>query len=446
MQKEQINRNLRNNLSDLSEVPNAPFLFDPAIRFITNKFDQLGIPNISAQEAEHYSISYCEDEFAIYLRIKNDNSKDRLVFTTHLDHPYFVINDKKYGDALGSVHPERVTPNTQLRIYSRDGDFRGVDLIQSIHKTRNGNSIVMEGNVKLDKNNHGIWDLESIDYDNGKIKMLSADDVATTAVCLSVIENTIRNLNRSVNVEFVFTKVEEVRQLSATGIAVRGSTPYGRFDDKTTIIPLECDYVEMSDQQRRLIRNSGFKPADYESGLILRLNDNKIVYSQSVQFGRNIAETKILNSLLNADTQYQQTLVGGACDGTSFTLFTDCPNLAGITIPTRFKHNVGRNGEIVHEEIKISDLIGLNNVITQLVLGSDDHMSKESGLEIFSKLMSSQMVANNQNMHSLRSDRLKTLYSNLNQLKNGVYFPEDISQKTTFLLGKFNSRIQTLLK
>ncbi len=445
MQKEQINRNLRNNLTELSEVPNAPFLFDPAVRFITNKFDELGIPNISVQEAEHYGTSYCEDEFAVYLRIKNDNSKDRLVFTTHLDHPYFVINDKKEGDALGSVHPERVVPNTQLKIYSREGDFRGVDLIQSIHKTRNGNSIVMEGNVKLDKNNHGIWDLEPIDYDNDKIKMLSADDVATTAVCLSVIENTIRNLNQSVNVEFVFTKVEEVRQLSATGIAVRGSTPYGRFDDSTTIIPLECDYVEMSDQQKKLIRNSGFKPADYESGLILRLNDNKIVYSQS-SVGKNVAETKILNSLLNTDTQYQQTLVGGACDGTSFTLFTDCPNVAGITIPTRFKHNIGQNGEIVHEEIRISDLIGLNNVITQLVLGSDDHLSKESGLEIFPKLMDSRMVANNQNIQLLRSERLITLYSNLDQLKNGAYFPEDISQRTTYLLGKLNSRIKTLLK
>ncbi len=445
MQKEQIDRNLRNNLAELSEVPNAPFLFDPAVRFIADKFDQLGISKISPQEIEQYNTSYCEDEFAVYLRIKNDNSKDRLIFTTHLDHPFFVINDKKEGDAIGSVHPERVTPNTQLRIYSRKGDFRGVDLIQSVHKTRNGNSIVMKGNVKLDKNNHGIWDLEPIDYDYDKIKMLSADDVATTAVCLSVIENTIRNLNQPVNVEFVFTKVEEVRQLSATGIAVRGSTPYGRFDDKTTIIPLECDYVEMSDQQRRLIRNSGFRPADYESGLILRLNDNKIVYSQSA-LGRNIAETKILNSLLNTNIQYQQTLVGGACDGTSFTLFTDCPNVAGITIPTRFKHNVGQDDEIVQEEIKISDLIGLNDVITQLVLGSDDHLSKESGLEIFPKLMNSRMLANNQNMHSLRSNRLKTLYSNLSQLKTGVYFPEDTSQRTTFLLGKLNSRIKTLLK
>jgi putative aminopeptidase FrvX len=445
MQKEQINHNLRSNLAELSEVPNAPFLFDPAVGFIANKFDQLGIPNISPLETEHYNTSYCEDEFAVYLRIKNDNSKDRLVFTTHLDHPFFVINDKKEGDALGSVYSERVTPNTPLRIYSREGDFQGIDLIQSVHKTRNGNSIVMEGNVKLDKNNHGIWNLEPVDYDYGKIKMLSADDVATTAVCLSVIENTIRNLNQPVNVEFVFTKVEEVRQLSATGIAVRGSTPYGRFDDNTTIIPLECDYVEMSDQQRKLIKNSGFRSADYDSGLILRLNDNKIVYSQSA-LSRNIAETKILNSLLNTDTQYQQTLVGGACDGTSFTLFTDCPNVAGITIPTRFKHNMGRNGEVVHEEIKISDLIGLNNVITQLVLDSDNHSSKENGLEIFPRLMNSRIVANNQNLHSLRSERLKTLYSNFSQLKNGSYFPENISQKTTFLLGKLNSRIKTLLK
>lgn len=445
MQKEQIDRNLRNNLAELSEVPNAPFLFDPAVRFIADKFDQLGISKISPQEVEQYNTSYCEDEFAVYLRIKNDNSKDRLVFTTHLDHPFFVIDDKKEGDAIGSVHPERVTPNTQLRIYSRKGDFRGVDLIQSVHKTRNGNSIVMEGNVKLDKNNHGIWDLEPIDYDYDKIKMLSADDVATTAVCLSVIENTIRNLNQPVNAEFVFTKVEEVRQLSATGIAVRGSTPYGRFDDKTTIIPLECDYVEMSDQQRRLIRNSGFRSADYNSGLILRLNDNKIVYSQSA-IGRNVAETKILNSLLNTDTQYQQTLVGGACDGTPFTLFTDCPNVAGITIPTRFKHNIGRNGEVVHEEIKISDLIGLNDVITELVSSSNNRLSKENGLEIFPKLVNSQMVANNHSIQSLKFERLKTLYSNLDQLKNGTYFPEDISQKTTYLLGKLNARIKTLLK
>ena len=445
MQKEQINHSLRCNLAELSEVPNAPFLFDPAVRFIKDKFDQLGIPNISTREADRFDTSYCEDEFAIYLRIKNDNSKDRLVFTTHLDHPFFVINDKKQGDALGSVHSERIVPNTPLLIYSREGDFQGIDLIQSVHKTRNGNSIVMEGNVKLDKNNHGIWNLEPIDYDYDKVKMLSADDVASTAVCLSVIENTIKNLNQSVNVEFIFTKVEEVRQLSATGIAIRGSTPYGRFDDNTSIIPLECDYVEMSDQQRKLIKNAGFRPADYESGLILRLNDNKIIYSQS-SLGKNIAETKILNSLSNTDVQYQQTLVGGACDGTSFTLFTGCPNVAGITIPTRFKHNMGRNGEIVHEEIKISDLIGLNDVITRLVLGSDDHLSKENGLEIFPRLMNSRMVASNQNIDLLRSDRLKTLYTNLNQLETGTYFPENISQKTTFLLGKLNSRIKTLLK
>lgn len=73
--------------------------------------------------------------------------------------------------------------------------------------------------------------------------MRSADNLATSAIMLELIEWLI-STSPGGNITFIFNKLEEVRQVSATGIAKRKHTMSEPIDQNTFIIILEAASVE----------------------------------------------------------------------------------------------------------------------------------------------------------------------------------------------------------
>lgn len=446
MSKEQINLGTRQYLNNLSEIPNAPFLYEPASKFVTDNLKALGIHNVGLEKAKTAKLGFCSDELGIYVKIKNGNPKNKIVITTHLDHPFFVIDKDGYGEAVGSVEPNRIKENTPLRIYSRNGEFLGIDVIRELKKYGPRYSIKTKGMVVPDTNSHGIWDLKPIMYESFVLKMVSADDVATTAIVLSLIEDLARTYNQVMDVEFIFTHLEEVKQVSATGIALRGRSPFDRIDESTIIIPLECDHTEASDKQAQKIIKGGFTPANYDSGLIIRLNDGKIVYGQRFDDNNN-AESLLLWSLDGKENiPFQQSVVTGSCDGTSFSLFSPTPHIASITIPTKFKHNIGPGGEITHEEIKQEDLQNAKNLLERAIVLAGRTSVKPTGTEISQRLKRSQLSATQSDLALLNADRLGAYRSSIERLKVAKYYPTNNSERIYFIMGGANARIRRLLK
>lgn len=446
MSKEQMNSGTRRYLEGLSEIPNAPFLYEPASRFVVDNLINLGITKVEPVQAQKTNIGFCSDELGIYVKIKGGNPKNKVIVTTHLDHPFFVINKNGYGEAVGSVESNRIKVNTPLRIYSRNGDFLGIDVIQEIKRHRQFSTIKTEGMVVPDSNSHGIWDLSPILYGQSVLKMLSADDIATTAISLSLIENLVNMKDQDINVEFIFTHLEEVRQVSATGIAKRGATPFGRIDGSTIIIPLECDHAEVSTKQAQKIIKEGFTPANYDDGLIVRLNDSGIVYGQRFG-GNNNAESLLLQSFSKMENvRFQQSIVTGACDGTAFSLFSPTPHIACITIPTRNKHNIDLGGEIVHEEIKREDFQSAMNLLENAIILAGRTQLKLSGNEISQKLKKSSLSASQNGLSALSADRLGAYRSSIERLKVAKYYPTNNSEKMYFIIGGVNSRIRRMVK
>jgi putative aminopeptidase FrvX len=67
----------------------------------------------------------------------------------------------------------------------------------------------------------------------------SVDNLATVYVCLELIKSLSRE-QHDLNITFVFSKLEEVFQLTATGVALRGATLFGNFSNNTHFIVLEA--------------------------------------------------------------------------------------------------------------------------------------------------------------------------------------------------------------
>jgi hypothetical protein len=435
MHRKELEPNLSNYLDQLSRIPNAPFLYHPSAAFVKESLSRIGF----SETAKDKSVAY--DDFAIYARVKKGNPKNRIIITTHLDHPFLVLNGKGSATPLGSIGNMRLKMLTKLEpipieVFSSDGEHLGQDSIIKVKLHGKKTKVLLEGRSDQKPNSHGIWSLKPLIIEGQVLKMLAADDVATTSVVFSLLEALMNASNvESLDVEVVFNYLEEIRQVSATGIALRNKTPLGEINKKTLIVPLEADYTKMPQSYKKLILQNGFSPANYSNGLILRVNDLGLVYGQNFP-GPNLAENLLLQSFAKQNINHQQTIMGSSCDGTSFTLFSNTPHIAGLTIPTRYKHNHGPQGEIVHEEILLEDLINLRNVLLEACLvAGNKSITSTHPKAITTRLKETSLCANKKAVRYLRKDRIAAFYSSLERIKRGKFFPETPPEKVYFYLG-----------
>jgi hypothetical protein len=306
------------------------------------------------------SLQLVEDEFALYAHYSHGVPSYRLLIDTHLDHPGFVTNGQGEAIPIGTIAtPDMVESinahqgTIPVTFYDAGGGEVGKGHLQNLRVQHA--QTVMQACVtspvgkKLPPNIQAIPDVAA-KQDGEKLLMRSADNLSVTAVALEYLQWLVRT-QVSADVTIVFTKLEEVRQISATAIARRGRTPFGRLDDTMHIIVLEAGLVGSTSRTREITPP---QELDYDSGVLIRVSDHELAYQQVGR--RNLAEALMLHARDTTQVRTQHGPSIGNCNALSYIFFSPCPHVTSLMIPTCNKHNFDQDGHLTHETIAVEDI------------------------------------------------------------------------------------------
>lgn len=411
----------------LDKLPNVPYLTS----YITKEIKLLieNIPNFE----------FREDHLAIYAHYHKGNPPNALIIDTHLDHPGFIVK-KDTAIPVGSIAlPEMISDinKNQKEIpvdyHSPEGEKIGEGILKEfVYKNNRVTAKAINySSEPLPINSQAIPKVET-GKDGQNIRMRSADNLSVTAVAIELM-SWLSTSSLDAEVTFIFTKLEEVRQISATGIALRKETPFAKFSDRTHIIALEAALAE----NRSDTANLSPKKLDYDSGTIIRISDHKIVYQ--VDKKPNFAEALALHARDKGNIPTQHGAGTEQCDAISYTLFSGCPNIIGLTVPCKNKHNFDNHGRLSPEVIKENDLINLSKLLRRMIKLANEPIEPHS--------------------HQIITPQKGTSYNTLRQLSKkkrelqGAYewakpriesqhlLPESTLEQIQFIFGAIKSRI-----
>jgi len=434
-----MNANLLDLLHRIANTPNAPYLYSASRDLIKQILANAKIPDLSVEQ----------DEFAFYARIKRGNPKKQLIVITHIDHPSIVLKNSKYGIAFGSVGYERISQNLALspipiKIYDSAGNFQQLAHVHHF-AVKGGTPIVsIHASKPVLSNSHAVWDVSPIEQNNGVIKMQNADNGAVTAVALQLlIDSTEFN---DVDLQVIFVYVEEVHQIASTGIAARGSTPFGQIDKETIIINLEAMEVEISDIEKGLIQELNLPCPKYDGGVLIKVNDGQLVYGYQFPEIENQAELLVKHIAETENINHQYTISTGSTDAKSFSLFPLTPHIITLAVPCKWKHNYGAKGEFIPEEIYERDLHNTLAVLKLAVNKASKASFISSPKTLFS--LSHELKKRNYGLSSkqadeLRNQRFRLMKAAQPRLKRAKYFDTTVSEFLEFnywrVVSKFTS-------
>lgn len=411
----------------LSQIPNAPFLYRPSLDFVKQH-----------ESLRSKGVKTAEDTFAFYVNISHGNPTRKIIVTTHLDHPSFILNGRGYGIPFGSIHPDLLS-RSSVKVYSKEGDFIGSGEIHSPHRQRNKTFITFDG-PSHPANSHAVWDLEPPFRESaGIINMAAADDVITTSICLEAIRRISVHPFDDVSITFAFTKVEEIRQLSATGIAIRKKFPFGILSENDIIVPLEADHIETTQRHSNEAQVLNLPLPSDTGGLIAKTSNHSVVFGQEFPNNRNCAEDILLNLAKRYNLTLQTCVAAGVDDGTAFTIFPITPHIVTLSLPNPTKHNFGGTTKPGYEQVRVTDVKTLLKIL--IALGTESLDSKPNPNSISSKLKSSGLKANRPTVSQLRGEHIQVLLSSYPHLISARYFAESFADSSFNVLAAALARI-----
>lgn len=424
-------------LHRIANTPNAPYLYTASRDLVMQILINAEIPELSLEQ----------DEFAFYARVKRGNPKKQLIVITHIDHPAIVLKNSKYGIAFGSVGYERINQNLAsnpipVKIYGTTGDFQQIAHVHHF-EIKGGTPIVsLHANKPVLSNSHAIWDVPPIEQNNGVIKMQNADNGAVTAVALRLLIDSAEF--NDVDLQVIFVYVEEVHQIASTGIAARGSTPFGKIDKDTIIINLEAMEVEISDIEKGLIQELNLPCPKYDGGVLIKVNDGQIIYGY--QFPKNENQAELLVKLI-AETEninHQYTISTGSTDAKSFSLFPITPHIVTLAVPCKWKHNHGANGEFIPEEIHEQDLHSTLAILKFAVNNASSASSRRILFSLSRELKKRNYGLSIKQANELRTQRFRLMRAAQPRLKKGKYFDSTLREFLEFNYWRVASKFVSL--
>jgi hypothetical protein len=420
-------------LTKIASTPSAPFLYQPSrdlIKFILEKLD---IPNLLLQE----------DEFALYAQIKRGKPKKRIIVVTHLDHPAIVLKNHKTGIAFGSVGYERIHQyllhnQIPVKIYSPLGEYQQLGYIRKFSIKRGTPLVSIKTFDPIIPNSHALWNISPIEFDSGIIKMQNADNGSVTAVAIQLLAESLEN--NDIDLQIIFTYLEEVHQIASTGIALRGTTPFGAIDHDTFIINLEAMELETTKTEDDIIQYLRIPRPSYENGILIKVNDGQLVYGMHFPKATNQAEMYLKHIAEAVNLKHQYTITSGSTDAKSFSLFPLSPNIATIVVPCKWKHNIGSEGEFVPEEIYEHDLDNALALLRNLVEGISN-TSKKLPFSLSTELKNKSYGLSYKQARLLKAQRVRLMKAAQPRLRKGAYFETVPSEFVEFnywrIISKF---------
>ncbi len=329
-------------LFELDSVANAPYYTTG----ITQK--------LVAYLQKFEGLKIVEDEHAVFVKVGNQ-SLPPIIIDTHLDHPGFVVGSDNFVHSLGSfvnskmINQIRFPDRLPVNFYTTKGlHLTSGYLFDS--KIEN-NQILFRyfaENFSTLPLSTQVFPVVSPGKKEGYLHLKSADNLATVSVCLSLIDQLHKNTD--CNLTFAFTKLEEIYQLSATGIAKREQTPFEKILPHTPILVLEVAPVLTKNQSDR-------------GDLAIASSENIFpTLNQSSFLLKAIKKTCEAN---NTNLHF----VGLHSHGNSISYRLVAKNTETIclTIGNFNRHNIDENGDFAPEIVGIKSILQMTKVVKDLV-------------------------------------------------------------------------------
>jgi len=472
----------------LAPIPNVPYLYQPVFQEIVTILEELGIDHKSNATNFHHGV-WDSDEYALYIYFQRGKATSPLIIDSHLDHPGFVGTGKDSALALGSVGFKRInqllqTDKLDINVYNEQGHKISNGILDSPITNSRRPLYTVKSDCEIKPNYHIQWALPEFGISDSNIFMYSADNMIVTDIALAIIEDIVANpiKYKDLNVMFIFTFLEEVFEISASGIASRRKTPFMKLDDSSTIIVLECMQLvpllkkdtdfqlkrdlsrfrvlddnfsyekssrkeyESSEHVHSLYNLFGVQLPNYYDGPLIKINDVDCVYGLHFPSASNRAEDMLVQTALDLKIKFQHTISGGACNGTAFSLFPITSNIASVVVPNPWKHNMDEQGRLVSEKVNIADISSVYSLITEVITRYVDleHVSPHE--QSMSKQLKTTISIPADILKKMKSEREWLAWRAKPQLSSGIFFPEKVIDSFRITSRSVTSKFRELLK
>lgn len=321
-------------------------------------------------------LQVAEDPFAIYVHYSHGTARYKFLIDTHLDHPGFIVLGDGTAIPVGTIaEPGKVAHINErqkmipVHYFDREGNQRGEGYLHQlvVKKGRTSMQAYLDypANKQLPANVQAIPQIAS-QRECEHLLMRSADNLSVTAIALTYLQWLLSS-RISADVTVVFTKMEEVRQVSATAIVRRGRTPFGVLDSTTQVIVLEAGLVGSTDRTRQVAHIPDLR---YDGGTLLRVSDHEWPYQREGQ--ANLAEALMLHArdavskIASVRTQHGPSI--GNCNALPYAFLSRCPHICLLMIPCVNKHNFDQDGYLVPERIAVADILSVRLLLEQATL------------------------------------------------------------------------------
>ncbi len=423
---------MRDIIEKIAKTPSSPFVYLPSKTLIQELLIDSQINNLTV----------VDDEFALYARVYRGSPRYKFIVVSHLDHPGIVLKNKFQGIPFGSVGYERISSylhrkkKIQIRIFDPEGKYIGLGFITGLSLRRNSPFVKIDTPYHVPKNSHGLWDIPDYSIENDIIKMQNADNGAVTAVAIQLLRDI--NTIEDIDLQVIFTYVEEVHQISSTAIAYQGKTPFYPLDESVYVINLEAMESEIDSSDFPIIKKLKLHKPNYEDGFLLKINDGGVIYGNTKinhleSWVQEIASTNGLN--------FQYTISKGSTDAKSFSFFTNIPNIITLAAPCKWKHNIGQNGEFVQEEVYEIDLNNILMVIKNILISSPP---KNNIVSLTKRLNEIKYGDTIETTRKIKKQRIRIMLAAQPRLKSGGYYSKTFLEFIRINLRRATSKFSII--
>lgn len=417
-------------LRELGNLPNAPYL--PYA--IATRLSEL-LAEIEGAFPGRLEIT--RNYLGVFARVLSpvENGLPILV-SAHLDHPLFITRSR--GDAIpfGLISTKQIDESLDrneweipVNLWTSRGELVGrAQLI----KTAQQKYPVVKAGFPVPKNCHVMWDLP-LRIDNEFISLIAADNLLNCAISLAAIERILKSNENDLNITFMFGTIEEVKQLSATGVIQEGLPNGNKLGHDWLIFVLEVGPITLRPHlEKARSKHNLPEPKEY-GGPALRVSDDYMLHGQQVK-GSNLAEHVLLESRKHIDIPFQHSVSGGMCDASVFTSFGVSANIAGIALVNKYRHNIAEDAFPVYEQVRIRDINdGVAWLVNSLLYAKrySETFSESSSL-LTTVLEGTELEASEKVIARINIDRISTYIAMRPRMRRGYYFPETLNDRLKF--------------
>jgi hypothetical protein len=413
-----------------------------------------------------------------------------VLFDSHLDHPAFVLDGRGGGVAMGSLGLDRVKQLTSeapipLRIFHPEGHFLTMGSLVDLQI--GGKPYVrVQTPEPIPANCHGLWNVTDFSIEGEHLLMHSADNTIVTAVMLALLEQVAcrPDIYRDIDVTFIFTFLEEIFEVSATAVALRGRTPFGRLDPRSVIVVLESmETIPLAYQERRetatdliahdlremrqtdeswvvslrdaasleasaihpLYRHFDLPLPQPDGNVMIKVNDIDCVYGYEFGDAPNLAESLLLHISDELRVVPQHTIAGGACNGTAYSLFPTTSHIVTLSVPNPCKHNMDLAGKIVPEVVRLANVEAAAKLGEGVLRASAEGIAGVHPRSLATRLKSTVLRPDAASARRLRAERATIAWGAALRLKKMRYFGSSFFEQTAFSIRGSTARVRERL-